>query len=219
MQPFHPDLLARAADAIPLFPLPGAVLFPHTLLPLHVFEPRYRRLVEDVLAHDGLIAVPCLAPGPSDAPTEAPALLPVCGVGRIVHHVPLADGRHQIVLAGVARLRLDEERATDTPYRLARATVLRTTAPTARHAALMAQVRSSLATLPPRLPPLAEAVAQLLGQDWPDEALLDAAGHLLLRDPRSRQQFLEEDVPESKAEAVLVAVAEVFGQLGEAAEA
>ena len=219
MEPFHPALLTRAAEAIPLFPLPGAVLFPHTLLPLHVFEPRYRRLVEDVLTRDGLIAVPCLAPGPSDDAEAAPPLLPVCGVGRIVHHVALPDGRHHIVLAGVARLRLHEEHASDTPYRLARATILQASPPTARHAGLMQQVRSSLATLPPRLPPIAEAVAQLLGQDWPDEALLDAAGHLLLREPSRRQAFLEEDVPETRAEAVLVAVAELFAHLGEAAEA
>lgn len=219
MHPFHPDMLVRAVAAIPLFPLPGAVLFPHTLLPLHVFEPRYRRLVEDVLTQDGLIAVPCLAPGPSDTVDGAPPLLAVCGVGRIVHHAPLPDGRHHIVLAGVARLRLHEEHISDAPYRRARASILHGAAPTTRHGALMQQVRSSLATLPPRLPPLAEPVAELLGNDWPDDALLDAAGHLLLREPTTRQQFLEEDVPEVRAEAILVAVAELFARLGEAAEA
>ena len=55
--------LETACEAMPLFPLPGAVFLPHTMLPLHVFEERYRDLIEDTLAADGYLAIPRLRPG------------------------------------------------------------------------------------------------------------------------------------------------------------
>ena len=53
----------RALEALPIFPLPNCVLLPGGLLPLHVFEPRYRELTRDCLAGDQLMAVARLRPG------------------------------------------------------------------------------------------------------------------------------------------------------------
>ena len=55
--------MMTAVEAIPLFPLPGTVFIPHTMLPLHVFEERYRDLVDDVIKGNGYLAVPRLKPG------------------------------------------------------------------------------------------------------------------------------------------------------------
>lgn len=106
-----------------LFPLPEAVLFPGMVMPLHVFEPRYRTLVADTLEQGGFIAVPRLCPGYEASYYESPAVYPIAGVGRIERHERLADGRFHIELLGLARVELSSE-SQSTPYRVARARVL-----------------------------------------------------------------------------------------------
>jgi Lon protease-like protein len=106
-----------------LFPLPDVVLFPGMLLPLHVFEPRYRRLLHDVLASDGMLAIPRLKPGFESEYYRAPAVHDICGIGRVVQHEQLADGRYNILVRGTARGRLLTETAQE-PYRTAHFEVL-----------------------------------------------------------------------------------------------
>jgi Lon protease-like protein len=106
-----------------LFPLPDVVLFPGMSLPLHVFEPRYRQLVADTLANDGWLAVPRLQAGYEANYYECPAVHPVMGVGRIVAHEQLRDGRFHIEVTGIARLELSSELRTR-PYRVGRGRVL-----------------------------------------------------------------------------------------------
>lgn len=103
-----------ALDAVPLFPLPGTVFFPSTLLPLHVFEQRYRQMTQDALDGHRLIAVVMIREAPE-------ALSEVAGLGRIVHHERLPDGRFHILLQGIGRVRLLRELpAEGLPYRRAR---------------------------------------------------------------------------------------------------
>jgi Lon protease-like protein len=112
-----------AMAAMPLFPLPGTVFFPHTLLPLHVFEPRYRQMTEAVLATHQHMAVVLI----DDAgPSCAPGCAAVAGIGRVVHHERLPDGRFHILLQGVGRAQLLEELApAGLMYRRCRASLLR----------------------------------------------------------------------------------------------
>ncbi|HEX8256844.1 MAG TPA: LON peptidase substrate-binding domain-containing protein [Allosphingosinicella sp.] len=97
---------------IPIFPLPGALLFPRSQLPLHIFEPRYRAMLRDALAGDRMIGMV----QPRDE-REPPALFAVGCLGRIVACEELPDGRFNIVLEGVARFRLAAEVDAATPYR------------------------------------------------------------------------------------------------------
>ncbi len=105
---------------VPVFPLPEVVLFPRALLPLHVFEPRYRALAADALLGARVIAVALLKPGyePLYHTARAP-LHPVVGVGRIVEWSQAPDGTYDILLGGEARARLIEE-LPGRPYRLGR---------------------------------------------------------------------------------------------------
>jgi Lon protease-like protein len=105
---------------IPLFPLPGVVFFPGTLLPLHVFEPRYRAMVEDALAGNQLIGMALLTRDGtgSRAPGGAPAIRTVGGAGMIVQHERLEDGRFNLVLEGTFRYRILREEPSK-PYRVA----------------------------------------------------------------------------------------------------
>lgn len=100
---------------VPVFPLPNVVHFPHTLLPLHVFEPRYRRMLGEVRDGEGLIAMALARDEPP--PGDRPRIHGVGSVGRIelLHELP--DGRCNLVLEGLARVRFGrlEERATHAP--------------------------------------------------------------------------------------------------------
>lgn len=97
---------------IPIFPLAGALLFPHAQLPLHIFEPRYRAMVRDALASDRLIGMI----QPKDE-REPPVIFDIGCIGQIVASEELDDGRFNIVLAGVARFRVAQEVMASTPYR------------------------------------------------------------------------------------------------------
>jgi len=106
-------------DQVAVFPLPNVVLFPNTVLPLHVFEPRYRELVRDVSAGDGLIAVSLLAEGWEEQYEDSPPFERIATIGRIDDLRPLADGRYLLNLVGIERVALGEM-IRDRPYRLVR---------------------------------------------------------------------------------------------------
>jgi Lon protease-like protein len=97
---------------VPIFPLAGALLFPRAQLPLHIFEPRYRAMVRDALASDRLIVMV----QPKDG-REPPSLFDVGCLGQIVASEELEDGRFNIVLEGVSRIRVADEVLASTPYR------------------------------------------------------------------------------------------------------
>ena len=101
---------------VPLFPLPGAILFPRSQLPLHIFEPRYREMVRDAIDGPGRIAM--IQPHRLDDDNQAP-LYEVGCVGEIISVEELDDGRFNIVLLGSNRFRLIGEAKTDSSYRCA----------------------------------------------------------------------------------------------------
>ena len=113
-----------------IFPLGEVVLFPDTLLPLHVFEPRYRKMLADALEGDRTIGMVLvrnvdgpIAPAPPDRP-DKPDVYPVGCAGRIVEHEALDDGRAIIVLRGTVKFRIRRELVTDEPYRIVDAQAL-----------------------------------------------------------------------------------------------
>ncbi|MBV9550540.1 MAG: LON peptidase substrate-binding domain-containing protein [Alphaproteobacteria bacterium] len=118
MHPFHSftDLPAN----VPLFPLTGVVLMPRGALPLNVFEPRYLKMVDDVLKGDRLIGI--IQPTENPDTVLRPALSAVGTVGRMVSFRETEDNRYLITLAGLCRFRLQgevgRETASDAPYRI-----------------------------------------------------------------------------------------------------
>src|SRR5262245_6149639 len=99
--------LAPALDALPIFPLPQTVLFPGALLPLHVFEPRYRAMVKDCLGTHKAMAIALIREHGERDTHRHPAIEKVAGIGVIIDHVELPDGRYNILLHGRARVRLE----------------------------------------------------------------------------------------------------------------
>lgn len=118
------DSLSGFGGTVRLFPLPNLVLFPHVIQPLHIFEPRYRQLMEDALKADRLMALALLQAGWEDDYHKKPPIHPVVCIGRIFKEERLPDGRYNLLLQGLCRARVLEELKTSKLYRTARVEVL-----------------------------------------------------------------------------------------------
>ena len=106
-------------ELIPLFPLPQTVFYPNTLLPLHIFEPRYRQMVADALAGGRKIGMVLLSPGWEANYFSAPAIATVGCLGEIEKHVRLEDGKYNMALKGLNRFKIVGE-TEGKPYRRAK---------------------------------------------------------------------------------------------------
>ncbi len=193
----NPDVVAPPTDEelsrLAVFPLPRAVLFPGAILPLHLFEPRYRQMMEDCVARGPMVmAIAMLAPGWESDYEGRPAIQPIAGVGRIGEHRRRADGRWDLLLHGAIRARLEELPGEDLSYRLARAVPLEDRIP---HPDAVERLRPSvLAT--------AASITALVRESHPDfelgidaamsaSALADRLADRLVPEPDRRQQILE----------------------------
>jgi Lon protease-like protein len=131
----------------PIFPLPEVTLFPGMLLPLHIFEARYRAMVSDALARDRRICMAQLEPGYEASYAGKPAVRAVGGLGEIVSCERLATGRYDLVLRGEARVRIVQERPTDTLYRVVVAERIEDVAPAVDVTPLVESVRAACRSL------------------------------------------------------------------------
>lgn len=109
---------------VPLFPLPNVVLLPTAILPLHIFEERYKTMTRHALAGDRLIAMALLTPGWEKDYYQKPAIEPIVCVGTIVSHEQLPDGKFNLLLQGHTRARIVRE-VGDELYRQAQINPLR----------------------------------------------------------------------------------------------
>lgn len=105
-----------STSVVPMFPLADVILFPGTVLPLHVFEPRYRQMVEDELDRAGRLVIANVRSEERDDMAGAPGVHEIAGLGEIVRHRRLDDGRFMIWLVGISRVYL-EEVESDREYR------------------------------------------------------------------------------------------------------
>ena len=115
-------------SSVPLFPLPGVVLLPRAVMPLHIFEDRYRDMTADALEGDGLIAMALLKPGWEKNYYGRAEIHPVVCIGQILSSERLADGKYNFLLQGVQAAMVEEE-FKDKPYRRARLKPLEITQP------------------------------------------------------------------------------------------
>ena len=177
---------------MPIFPLPGAVLLPHSLVPLHIFEPRYRKLARD--CEEGLRTLALANIPDEDAAGERPPrVLPVIGVGVLARVDRLPDGRFYIVVRGAGRARIVEELRSCEPYRLVRAELLEPSLPLSPRIAQLADSlkRLVLALSAAHRTPELQALVQLAARARDPGDLADVVAGVLLSDARDRQAALE----------------------------
>lgn len=116
---------------LPIFPLPNVVFFPRTVLPLHIFEPRYKQMVADALEGNRQIGMALLQPGWESRQDESPEVFDTGGMGLITQYKDLEEGRYNILLSGRHRYRIMEF-IRETPYRVARVRLLQEVMPSSQ---------------------------------------------------------------------------------------
>jgi uncharacterized protein len=102
---------------VPLFPLPNVVLFPKTPVPLYIFEERYRTMVREALTGNGELVIALLREGLEANYTGVSAVHDIACLGKIETYEELEDGKYNIVVVGIHRVRLIRE-VQHSPYRL-----------------------------------------------------------------------------------------------------
>ena len=209
-----PDLAGRVRAALPrlkVFPLPPAVLFPGVSMPLHIFEPRYRALVRDALATDGVFALAGLEDGWEWDTTGRPALRAIACAGVITWHEGLPQGRFNLLLEGQLRVRILEEHPQQGPYREVVAEALESLEEPAP--AEEATVRQGLLELATLLPQDAAQVLVQEGARARGGALADVVAAAVVADAERRRALLEELSPRVRLREVMEDVSEVLAQL------
>jgi uncharacterized protein len=184
----------ESGQLVPIFPLPNAVLFPRAILPLHVFEPRYKLMTRDALAGSRLIAMALLKPGYEPRyHTLDVEVHPVVCVGRIVREEQLEDGRYNFLLQGVIRAQILQEN-TELGYRRAQLRLLPpNNVPQALTLLLRRQLHSALTD-----PPMDELAAEASWLELlrcPDlclSDLVDLLGSVALQTVEEKQDLLAE---------------------------
>lgn len=176
---------------VPIFPLPDVTLFPHTVLPLHVFEARYRAMVADALVRDRRLSVVQLRAGWEPHYAGRPVVHAVAGAGEIISCERLATGRYNILVRGDTRIRIEDEIPSDTLYRIVRARPLAEVAPAGDVGGALARVRTACARLLALLGRPADLLDAALAEGQPPGAVADRISAAVLPDASRRQELLE----------------------------
>ena len=201
-----------------MFPLPNVVLFPHALLPLHIFEERYQVMARDVLAGHHFLAISLLV-SPEDAETHdgtRPPVQRIAGVGEVVMAHELPDGRFNLVVRGRARIRIDDEVESDRPYRIITATELGDL-PASDPADLLdadQSLRALVSQLADAIPEGGELLRQVVASQESPSELVDVLAAALVVDPGLRQRLLENRDVMKRIERVSAEVVAMTSRIG-----
>jgi len=181
------------------------------MLPLHIFEPRYRIMAQEALEQDIPIVVVKLMEPKRLNEMELPAFHEVGGLGFVMHHQQLPDGRYNILLEGTDRVRVVEELATDKPYRVGRAEVIADEmGPMGSINALMTTLRGCIVGLQPDYERLAEALAKTINNVPNPAALSNTIASIIIADAEIRQQLLEEPRIDRRLEEIITRLTDLL---------
>lgn len=189
-----PDTV-QVPDVIPVFPLPRVVMLPGEVLPLHVFEPRYRDLVRDAIATHKVMGIVAVKPGFEHEQPGDPPLCEIGCVGYIAAHEELPDGRYLLWLLGLERFSTVEELRTTTAYRQLRVRYEPTEESPARLAGIR-QLRGEMRTILPGLLEIDDASKDQFARhldEVSDAQLVALACQVLELSPERKQEVLESE--------------------------
>ncbi len=200
---FSPE---KFSGRVRLFPLPNLVLFPHVMQPLHIFEPRYRAMLEEAFAGDGLIAMVLLAPGWESDYEGRPPLRPVGCLCRVATHHQTAEGSYNVLVLGLRRIAIVEELPADKPFREAMVALQDdeySEDGAAARGELQRKLLESFKKLLPKMPEAHEQLDQLLGSTIPLGMLTDIVAYTLDIDLDFKEQMLRENSVDRRAQQLL----------------
>lgn len=190
-------------SAVPLFPLPNVVLFPRAVLPLHIFEERYKAMTADALNGDGVIAMALLKSGWEKCYYGAPPIEPVVCAGKILTHERLPDGKYNFLLQGIARASvIAEDRKR--PYRVARLELM------AEPDVMEIDLENERLRLTSMLSegiganlPVVRQFRQMLTSTMPTAEIADLLAFNFIEDVRVKQSLLAEPDPRRRVERLI----------------
>ena len=181
-------MTALLPRTIPIFPLPNVVLFPNVVLPLHIFEPRYREMVSDALRGDRVIGMVLLRPGWERDYEGRPPVYPIGCAGVITHAERMADGRYNIALRGMEKFRIaGEDHGRN--YRVATVETLTEELTPRERTEIREERRRLEALLVPQ--PDGRGADTKVPPSMPDEDLVNALAQYLELEPVEKQALLE----------------------------
>jgi len=189
------------SGTVPLFPLSTVVFFPNTLLPLHVFEPRYKQMVEDVSASERIIGMALLKPGWESNYYGNPEVFDVVGMGRIVSSESFEDGRINIVLYGLKRVKILEI-MKERPYRVARVEIVENARCTSEEI-YRSRIEDLITKWNFNLDEKRKSHRININTRLPLESLTDALATLIFSNVFEKQSLLEEPSVQKRAEIII----------------
>lgn len=204
------EALANFDGVSRLFPLPNLVFYPQVIQGLHIFEPRYRDMTADALDGDKLITLVLLEEGWEEAYDEQPPVEQIGCLGRIVRHNKLPDGRYDLRLRGLSRVKIVEELRTGKTYRSARVETIPDMIPD--DLSRLTRLRRTLAEVifaqfEPESPARAH-LAEMFESELPLGPLCDMLAYALPLPLILKQRLLEQPHVDGRAELMIRALSE-----------
>ena len=200
---FSPE---KFSGTVRLFPLPNLVVFPHVMQPLHIFEPRYRAMLEEALADDGLIGMTLLAPGWEPDYEGRPPLQSVGCLCRVASSRRTDEGSYNVLVLGLRRMKLIRELPPNKPFRVAEVSLSEDSSDPACHddrAALTKQLVEVFHRVLPQIPEAKEQFDELLEKQIPLGMLTDIVAYTLDIDLNFKVQLLSEACVDERARMLL----------------
>ena len=201
-------------ESLAVFPLPSTVLFPGTALPLHVFEQRYLNMVRTILEKGGALAIVRLRDEEVTTGSVPPDLCDIACAGRIVHVDELPNGRLNILVHGLERVRLLEELPLLDGYRRFRADFV-PTIQTDGAGVQLARLQSCLLSLKSAVGDKDKELVHVLNSTADPLQLADILSAVLVHEPDIRQQLLAEDDLSARLKKLIDAVADLMVRIEE----
>lgn len=206
-----PQITREHLEHLALFPLPGGVFFPGTMLPLHVFEERYREMTREAL-EDGIpiCVVKLEDPRQFDAQGR-PLFHAIGGAGFILHHQKLPDGRYNILLEGTARVRILEEINSDKSYRVGRAEIIPDKVDLSGSVnALLTTLRGCVVGLRDEYERLSEAITKTMNNVADPGILANTIASIIIASPDARQALLSEPRVDARLDAIVTMLTDLL---------
>jgi uncharacterized protein len=189
-----------------LFPLPNLVVFPHVMQPLHIFEPRYRAMLEEALADDGLIGMVLLAPGWEKEYEGRPPLRAVGCLCRVATYHKTDEGSYNVLVLGLRRIVIEQELPPEKSFRVAEVRLCEDDygdAAADERPELQRRLLEAFKRVLPQIPEAAEQLDELLGKQVPLGMLTDIVAYTLDIDLEFKERLLAETSVDRRAELLL----------------
>ncbi len=185
-----------------LFPLPNLVMFPHVIQPLHIFEPRYRDMLEEALATDRLIAMSVLREGWEGDYEGRPPVHSTACLCRVATHALTEQGTYNLLVLGLRRIKIVRELPALKRFREAQASIIEDEYPeenAAQRRQLQRRLAGTFRKVLPKLPPDQEPIEHLLAKEVPLGMLTDVISYILDLDQKIKEDLLRQPLPDLRA--------------------